>query len=49
MVKAWFPISELQNKVGTVVDTYANIAVELYCEENKEYYIRQIKDIEIIK
>ncbi len=48
MVKVWFEIKELQNKVGVITDLYGNY-IEVYCEEIQDYYIRHIDKIEIIK
>jgi hypothetical protein len=47
-MKAWFKYGRLQNKVGVVTDQYG-VLVELYCEETKEYFLRLITEIEIIK
>ena len=49
-MRCWFPLSKksLQNKVGVITDTYGNY-VEIWCDDDKDFFIRHIDEIDIIK
>ena len=47
MQEVWFKLGDLRQKVGQIVDRFANY-FEIYCPDDKQYYIVKIENVTFI-